>query len=258
MMRNIILLATMLLLITMISCEKESPFTELDDLQDEFPEALFWYNFDYAGFDGSTLIRESNYSYPIAGDKYSFSRFEATSIVGNGNNLRFAACRLDQSPFQVFDSITGDQTSFGPSSQMRFKLNLAPEGDVVLGTLFSKEDLLDFLEVGKEFSTEANTLGSIEFWYNWIWEEPQPLDVFTQLHRAGEDENITENDYSITVTNVEEYEDLTRDGELIKKALKVTVKFSGRIGVNEPEGGQPISHLQVSQGTAVFLVDYQQ
>ena len=261
-MNNMKYILLIVVTLTFLSCEKESPFTEIEGLNSEFPESLFSFSGNYEAFTGNDKVRDSSFLYPRPLDVKSFENFSATSLVDDRNDVRFAECTLSKGTYYL-GTKTNNFLDYDASSKFVIKLNIAPVGDGSIGTYFKKQELLDFLDTDNEFFPIPDRIGSIEL--SWKWDYDNKSDAGLP-HYAGFDGsgNSLSNSYFINVVSVEDYQDVTRTGEVIKNALKVTINFEGSMGVRSPLtpiGGVPeadISHIDINGGTATFLVDYLQ
>lgn len=237
-------------------------FDEDEGLKTEFPESLFEFEFDYTPyFEGEQIAEKDSFHYPIPLDHDSFTNFYAESEVKNNSGIRFVRSILNQSSYLIDDTLKSN--NFIPIYASRFgiKLNVATSGDAINGELYEKETLLDFLQEGKTYPTVENQLGAIELTYQKYHEHliiSQGDAVNMGINSFGD---IGASDYSVKVVSVEDYDDLTREGELIKSALRVVIEFEGLIGASsDPDLPANIRADQwdVENGRATFIVDYLQ
>ncbi len=239
------------------SCEKESAnlLDELD-LKSEFPDALFSFDFNFITTVSNASVGEKDILFPTPDSDTSFGSFKATSEVLVEDNIRFVNARLNQG-FHAVDSIV-DKNVWIPEFDFNIKLNMEASGDVPFKELFKKEELLDFLTIGKEFNGGQDTVGSIEI--QGFWKSNSPFEVgHTFYFGIDKHQNIGDGEYTVTIVDVEDYSDLKRNDDLIKEALKVTISFTGDIGVSSDptlDASEKIDQLSVEEGKAVFLVDF--
>lgn len=245
-----------------VSCSTDSevPFFVDLDLQDSIPERIFYFDLEYESLYKGEATGQEFVSFPTPFSKTSYSSFDATSESRTEDGLRFVLCNLKQGLHIIEDSLDANGT---PALQDLFeldvKLNLAVEGDVGFGSLFEKEQLTEFLTIGKTFGSDPDSLGHIALLGEWQWlQGSHPSTEFFYINRQR-DKQPELRDYSITIVDVEDYQDLDRGGSVIKEALKVTAEIEGTVQVSTDGFGEqyPIDQLNISNGTLVFLVDYQ-
>lgn len=261
-MRKYIIYILLPVVIAIVGCS-EDPYTSVIDgivLKDSIPERVFYFSYDYIGLRQGTEQDMSQVSFPTPYSRTSYSSFTATSRVRVEDGIRYIDCELKQGLHAMEDSV---DAVGGPiwvdQHTLNLRLNIAPEGDVTFGTLYSKEEVLSFLQVDKTYGTDVDAIGDIAVQGNWRWlvgDRPEDGQFALNSDTYGP---IGIQDYSITVTEIVDYQDFTRTGELIKDALKVTVSIDGTLGVSASVPGDPtleIDQLQVENATVVFLVDY--
>ena len=251
----------MVLVICSMSCSKDSPTPFLPDLvlQDSIPARVFYFDLDYTCHSGGGNTIEKRSSFPTPFSKTSYSSFKATSESETDNGLRYVLCNVRQGLHAIEDSLAADgDPAWQDAFELSLKLNIATEGDIPFGSLFEKEQLLEFLTIGKTFRTHADSLGHIALLGKWEWfrEEDPVTGIFNINHPEAPDLDIR--NYTITVVDVEEYQDLSRTGEVLKDALKITVEVEGSVqittSVDDPLYN--FDEMNISSGKIVFLADY--
>lgn len=257
-MREIILLAFALCI---MSCSKDSVEPYLPDviLQDSIPERVFYFDLDYVCSVSGTNFLEKQTSFPTPFSKTSYSSFKATSEQVTGNGLRSAVANVRQGIHAIEDSLAsnGDPV-WQDVFELSVQLNIATEGDVAFGSLFEKDQLIEFLTVGKTFRTNADSLGHIALLGKWEWfREENPVNGIFNIN-LPQAPDLGIRNYNIKVLAVEDYQDISRTGELLKDALKVTIEVEGSVqittSVSDPQ--YSFNEMNINAGTIVFLVDY--
>ena len=260
---NIIyVLGLIVLLGTACSEDSTLTFDEIEDLNIEFPEALFEVSFGFAPLiNGEEVDTIKNVIAPTPLDPYSFSSFDAISDVKNKNGIRYVESTLLQGLHgDILPGVPGE-AEWKDKSEFIIKLNVATSGDAINGEPYEKSILLDFLEEGKTYPTEEWQLGAISLMYrkdNLFSGENEGRRVFVGIDQH---DNIGESNYGVTLISVEDHEDRTRDGELIKMALKVTIGFEGVIGVSSHKdlpANLMVDQWAFQNGRASFIIDYLQ
>ncbi len=261
-LKYIFFLTATILLSIGYNSDLSSTFDEDEGLKNEFPESLF--DFDFTPLmNGEQTSNSDSIHIPIPLDQYSFANFKATSDVKNENGIRFVECILDQETYGVPDSASFANNIFMynyvDEANLNIKLNVATSGDAINGDLFEKHILLDFLEEGKTYPTDKDQLGAIELTYfernsHSLDNQSKPIWLGINAH-----DNLGESDYTVKIISVEDYDDLTREGELIKSALRVVLEFEGLIGVSSHphlEEELKADQWEIKNGIASFIVDY--
>jgi len=246
-----------------LACNEDSlsTFDEDEGLKTEFPAALFEFSFDYtSSLQGEQIADIDSFHFPVPLDHDSFTAFEATSEVRNNSGIRYVRNTLDQGLYLKEDTLTPGSFYWIDGGRFVIKLNVATSGDAINGEPYEKAVLLDFLQEGKIYPTEKNQLGAIELTYQKSYFLP-PNDNVGKLVNAGIDQfgDIGLSDYSVKVVSVEDYEDRTREGTLIKTALKVIIEFEGVIGVSSNPflpANLKADQWDIQNGRASFIVDY--
>lgn len=247
---------------TSCSTDDYASFDEERGLQTEFPDALFEVSFDFfAIYNGETAENMESILAPTPKDPYSFTSFKAESDVKNDMGIRYVESTLFQGLHSTQESQLAGDPKWEDNSTFIIKLNVATSGDALNGEPYEKQVLLDFLEEGKVYPTEKDMLGAIELMYT-------KDDVFSKVNEGkrlyvGIDEynNIGESQYGVRILSIEDHEDRTREGELIKTALKVTIAFEGILGVSSnPNLSEElkVDQWNIERGTASFIIDYAQ
>lgn len=251
-----------LVAICIMSCSEDTPMPFLPDviLQDSIPERVFYFDLDYTCSSNGANELEKQSTFPTPFSRTSYSSFKATSETDTENGLRSALCTVRQGIHAIEDSIAADgDPAWQDVFELTVKLNIAPEGDVAFGSLFVKDQLIEFLTIGKSFGTDTDSLGHIALLGRWEWfrDENPVTGIFNINHPMAPDLDVR--DYSITVVDVEDYQDISRTGEVLKDALKVTIEVEGLVQITTAVQDPLYSFdtMNIKKGTIVFLVDYQ-
>lgn len=245
------------------SCDDKSnsSFDEDQGLNVDFPEALFEFSFEYVGLrQGQEIGNIDSVLAPTPKNPYSFASFDAVSNVHNDNGIRYVESTLIQGLHGSEEDENGE-VYWSDKSEFIIKLNVSTTGDAVDGEPYDKEVLLEFLKEDQYYPTNKDQLGAIELMYKRdnLWSGDN--DGLTMYIGIDEYENIGDSGYEVKVVKIEDHEDRTREGELIKEALKVTIEFEGIIGLsNHPslDEGATADQWTVRNGKASFLIDYSQ
>jgi len=189
-------------------------------------------------------------SFPIVGNSENFEAFHMSNRLLSKNGIRSISVELRQ--FAYFENF--DSSMFSRGTRLTFKFNIGTTSDIVSGTPFSKEELEDFLIVGKMFNSTINKLGTIEMEY--FAHDEEDVGTLTKNFLMGDD-SAELNKNNVTIKNVEEFVDKDYDGNILSNGFKVDLEFKFTGTIRLPDLPHPYMKCELNKGKASLYIPYE-